>query len=397
MENDKAAALPLITIDDVSILDGLVRFASDERPPRAPANRRLLLRGWAVSLDSQECWHSLCVEIDSLPFDARARREKRHDVAEHFAALPLSNSGFTIMIDLAGLAVGKHVLKILADGIPGDFEYTFEVEPSRPSVLSKGRDRGIKFEIVEFHPRFGETTRPFRLQSGLAAVARGWIVDLADGAKPQAVYIVVDGIDAYEGMVGVPLPGGQPPVESSASTPFLACLRTVNLEIGEHIAEIAIVSSDGKTQVWSEPVAFIVDPLHFDESHVISPTNTLASISWLDEPADIRKRVAMRRAFSRGEIAMVRGWAFECEIRSAAHQIFVIFENGDQFALAGNGTREDVARHYGMPNAVHCGFAGGIATDTLSRGSNVGRCYVASIDGRTVYPSEATIEIEVVD
>jgi hypothetical protein len=300
-------------------------------------------------------------------------------------------------IDLAAVSVGNHALTISVDDGVAEAEFVFEVETSRPSRVPSVRDGRTTFTIGEFHRRLGKTERPFRLDGGIPAVVRGWITGERTDPPPKAVFIVIDGMDAHEGIVGVPVPGQSPPQELSGSTPFLACFRTTGLEPGPHVAELAIVPSDATALVWSERIAFTIDPIDVGRAHVWPETHALASISWIDEPVDVRVRSAAKRAFSRGEIALVRGWALERDIGAAAHEIFVVFENGEQFALAGHAPREDVALHYDMPNAVYCGFAGGIATATLRPGNNLGTCYVRSIDGRTIYASEAKIEIDLRD
>ena len=374
-------------IDSVFVLDGFERFRCDPARVTVAQNRTLLVAGWVGDERELRAYRRADILIDGRPcLSATMVRRRRDDVSRAYGSRALDFAGFMLVIPPDTLSLGKHELVLSIEGGRSAFSaFAFDVTTAvrlGAPVVASTRFRFTVDAATRFHV-------------GIPGVVRGTVnADPAD--PPSRLYAIIDGCDACPAQLDVTRDGG--PERLPGVTPFLACFVTSRLAFGPHSLRFAALARTGAEIHLSAPIEFSIVPLSIGDLRPrLDDALAPASIDWADVPALPHVTRPAARAFSRGTIVCVRGWAVDPAARDSTKAVYLRFENGATFALAMRGARPDIAHALEMPLATYCGFTGSIATSALETGRNIGRCFAISKDGATGYETEATIQIDVRD
>jgi hypothetical protein len=345
----------------------------------------MLIDGWIGDPVEQRAWRNAEIFIDGKTFAAATCvRRRRSDIARSPASTALESAGFTLVIELNSLEVGRHELVLCIEGKYALPTVDFEITP--------GRSNAAVVDSSRFH---FDRDATFRFQFGMPGFIRGTVTSRSPGVVATELYALFDECDAYPAQLDVAEAGY---VRTPGVTPFLACFVTQKMALGTHTLRFAVRAGDDSLLHVSERSTIEITPLSISGLHPrLADSLALASIDWADQPASAEIASPLPRAVSRGTIVGVRGWAVDIAARDSAKRAFVRFANGATFEMEMRGLREDVARSLDMPAARYCGMHGSIATRALEPGRNVGSCYIIAKRDSIAYRSGTGIEIDVSD
>jgi hypothetical protein len=276
-----------------------VRNASSDSPE---ASYLMLIDGWIGDPVEQRAWRNAEIFIDGKTFGAATCvRRRRSDIARSPASTALESAGFTLVIELNSLEVGRHELVLCIEGKYALPTVDFEITP--------GRSNAAVVDSSRFH--FDRDAK-FRFQFGMPGSIRGTVTSRS-GAVATELYALFDECDAYPAQLDVAEAGY---IRTPSVTPFLACFVTQKMALGTHTLRFAVRAGDDSLLHVSERSTIEITPLSISGLHPrLADSLALASIDWADQPTSAEIASPLPRTVSRGTIVGVRGWAVDIAAR----------------------------------------------------------------------------------
>lgn len=369
------------SIDEVFVSDGLERFRESRVPEIIAAGTSLEISGWATIGEEARSAARFEVYVAGKRIDNAVYRIARPDVAAHLASAAATDCGFAVTIDpeAAALPYEPCEVRIVLDGSHEVFR--FEVRRLAEDVAPKR----YTYEVKDLYAEGGAITHERRVERGFVAVVRGRLRDGRGAGIPSDSFCVVNRTAAYP----VLLQGAA----TTDTIEFLACIPTESLPIGTASLRFATRGRAHDPREWSEPHAFRVAPVCVHEMQ--APVRRVAAPGAFDR-GESETPDGVRHA-SRGEIVDVRGWIFDSIDSCAVRAAYVVFADGQQFAMDTGAARMDVVRALDNPYALFAGFAGSISTASFPPGLHTGRLCAVSVTGSTLFVSDAVVTLRIED
>jgi hypothetical protein len=252
------------SVDEIQILDALMRPVSNLLPDVAPVGATLSIRGWAVDPSGPDVRvaASIVVGIGDARYFEVPVRVGRPDVAVALGNHELKESGFMGFVSLAGLRPGRYPLSVSI--VPAESAEYFDIPCTRAIEIvssrylfpnaSEDRSGQIVATITSVEPmrvapaRFART-----FTRSDVVVVRGLAYDRGAGTRSAGAYAVVDDHQYVCGVAGLPNPDLQ--TERSA---FVVRIPARDLGLGSHRVRVAALGCDSAKYVESADVEFEV-------------------------------------------------------------------------------------------------------------------------------------------
>jgi hypothetical protein len=309
-------------------------------------NDKVVAIGWAADWEDGAAPTHVTVSVDGTVAGTTMASTSRPDVAAYFSNPAFANTGWSLELNITGLALGTHTVTAEATDSAGA---SAPLSGAITFSISNANQPPIGWVDNATNAAGSSTVRP-----NDKVVAIGWAGDWEDGARPASVSVSVDGKVAGTTTASTPRldVAAYFANPAFANTGWSVALDISGLVLGSHTVTAVATDSSGASA-----------PLDGSITFTISNANQ-PPMGWVDNATNGAGSSTVR---PNGKLVAI-GWAADWEDGARPTSVTVSVDDNVVGTTTASTPRPDVAAYFGNPSFANTGWSLEVDATTLGVG-----------------------------